>query len=86
MIIRTLNSTYELDVDNKRIRRIHGTSSTRITDDWKEFLNATLPHVGASMVVVWAVESQAGSDQVLTKTTLTSPVIEIIDKTEEILN
>lgn len=87
MVIRTLNSTYEVDVNNKRIRRIHGTGETRITDAWKEYLNATKPQVGFSMVVVWAVEPQAGSNEVLTKTTQTSPVTEVIDKTyEEILN
>jgi len=87
MVIRTLNSIYELDLDNKRIRRIHGTGETRITEEWKEYLNVTKPQVGFSMVIVWVIEQQVGGNEVLTKTTQTSMVTEVIDKTyREILN
>lgn len=58
MIIETMNSTYELDELNKRMRRIAGPNSeTRFDDlDWHCYEDLLFgPEIGKGMLVCWDV-------------------------------
>jgi hypothetical protein len=49
VIFKTLNSTYEIDDDAPRVRRLAGVNETLIGPDgeWREFVEAFTPGEGA---------------------------------------
>jgi len=80
MIFHTRNSSYEVDPDRKRIRRLSGhenpTPRQGLDGSWKDFERITDIVQGASVLVVWSEEGTIPS-------TLTSPVIKVIEKDVE---
>ncbi len=83
MIFHTRNSAYEVDVAGKRIRRLAGKDSPtpRQGEDgaWKDFQRITDIEKGASVLIVWSEEGVIPS-------TLTSPVVKVIEKDVERAN
>jgi len=69
-------STYELDTDLSRIRRLHGshepTRRQGVDGVWKPFVEISAPTPGEPLVVVWAV-----TDQNVAQCLVTSPVTAI---------
>lgn len=57
MLVKTTNSTYELDMVGKRIRRLTGqnapTEETGQDGEWRGFEYCTTPCVGRSLRVLW---------------------------------
>lgn len=68
-------STYELDRDNKRIRRLEGagapTPHQGPDGDWRGYLAISLPEVGAYVMVIWGL---AGD---VVERTVTSDVVSV---------
>lgn len=92
MIFRTENSTYELELDEGKVRRIRGDlkPTTRQGEDgeWREYESITCPMVGATVLIVWYTETEHKPgllhgqpvDDVfgIPRATETSPIVEII--------
>ena len=81
-------SIYELDVEYRRIRRLHGNSNStpRVGKDgvWKKIKNATLPNVGSPMIFIWGIDCDPINDiepglpdGFRVRTTMTSRVISV---------
>lgn len=71
-------SVYELDWDNKRIRRVTGikdpTPRQGKDGDWKEYLYVSSIIIGQSVVICWKIEeTDQGS---VHRTTMTSRIVE----------
>ncbi len=83
MIFHTQNSSYELDMARKRIRRLsgHDAPTPRQGEDgaWRDFERISDPVQGTSVLIVWSEEGAIPS-------TLTSPIIKVIDKEVEPAN
>lgn len=81
MIIKTTSSIYEINLENKIIRRLMGvnapTSRQEKDGEWKPFLDIFIPDVGQSFLIVWEYVEQEGRRTVF-KTTMSSPIKEII--------
>lgn len=77
MIIRTENSTYEVDQINKRIRRTNGkhVSTSRQGNDleWKPYTDINIPKVGEALFIVWGF-GKDGDGNTRAKSTMTSIV------------
>jgi hypothetical protein len=80
-------SVYE--VDGKKIRRVVRSAisaSERVSDEWREAESIACDGVGTPLVIVWglgrdehsAKAIQVGEGDVPLRTTVTSPVVEII--------
>ncbi len=83
MIFKTLNSTYEVDRDGRRIRRLSGSNAptARQSDDkeWKQF-HAISPIIeDQSVVIVWKIVDGVGN------ATGTSAVQEIVEEYPEVV-
>lgn len=69
------NSIYEVDVENKRIRRMEGkinpTPRQGIDGEWKKFLDISEIELNSPCVIIW---EQIGD---ISKTTMTSNVMMI---------
>ncbi len=85
MVFKTeTGSTYEVDKANNRIRRVSGyTQHTKRFDpqgEWRPYKELGDVEVGAC-VVVWGddVEPLVRGSNPAAKTTITSPVIEIVE-------
>lgn len=78
-------SAYEVDHDNKRIRKLKagvGSNTKRAVEEWREFISIGGCEVGSSLFIVWGAGRDAVSDELGTppdveplRTTLTSPVV-----------
>jgi len=88
MILYTAsNSIYEVDLISKKIRRLSGernaTSRQGSDGEWKihRSLFPVVPTTGSSLVICWNsdVELPTGSDVNSLPTTITSPIIRIVD-------
>lgn len=83
MIFYTRNSAYEVDVTGKRIRRLSGKedSTPRQGEDriWKDFQSISDIKKDVSVLIVWSEEGAIPS-------TLTSPVVKVIEKDVERAN
>lgn len=83
MIFHTRNSSYEVDLLGKRVRRLAGKESPqpRQGEDgvWKDFQRITDIVVGTSVLIVWNEEGVIPS-------TLTSHVVKVIEKDVERAN
>ena len=78
MIIKTQSgSTYQLDQENKRVRRLHGTqaptSFQRQDGEYREYIEIAGLEVGKSFVIVW----KGREDGFVQPATITSPIVEI---------
>lgn len=75
MIIYTENSTYEVDLGNKRFRRLIGTASARLTDgEWVPYEGAYIPEEpGGIFRAIFEHPEKPGKYRYLT----TSPVIRL---------
>lgn len=75
MIFETQNSVYELDQDQKNIRRLSGkenpTPRQGSDGQWKAIKSIVPLKVGLQSMIVWGF----GEDHI--KTTMTSPLIRI---------
>lgn len=71
MIFKTANSTYEIDNENKKVRRLYGlteaTERQGQDGDWKSFADISEITLGRSVLVVWALDGSIPA-------TVTSPV------------
>ncbi len=80
MIFHTRNSSYEVDLDRKRIRRLAGHSNPTprqgLDGAWKDFQRISELSVGAGALIVWSEEGTIPS-------TFTSPIVKIIEKDVE---
>jgi lambda repressor-like predicted transcriptional regulator len=79
MIVKTRNSTYE--IEGRKIRRLETKDSTRdtgITDDWKKFQALIGPRLGCTMYIIWPTKGE------FTKSTTTSTVMDIEDDEPEL--
>lgn len=83
MIFHTRNSSYEVDHAKKRIRRLSGTDGPTprqgLDGAWKDFQRITDIEQGASVLIVWSEEGTIPS-------TLTSPVLKVIERDVEAAN
>lgn len=77
MIVRTANSTYEIDAEGKRVRRLHGkyaaTERQSADGEWKSFVIMSDPQVGQSVLFGWSQDEETGT----LKSTYTSPIVSI---------
>lgn len=92
MIFKTENSTYEVDFDETKIRRIEGSHKPTLRQghdgDWKPYESITCPMAGATALIVWYTETEHKPgllhgqpvDDVfgIPRATETSPIVEII--------
>lgn len=80
MIFHTRNSTYEVDLDKKQIRRLRGqddpTPRQGLDGVWKEFQRITGIEVGTRVLIVWSEEG-------VIPASLTSPIVKVIEKDVE---
>jgi hypothetical protein len=80
MIFHTRNSSYEVDLERKRIRRLsgHNRPTPRQGQDgvWKDFQRISELSVGAGVLIVWSEEGTIPS-------TFTSPIVKVIEKDVE---
>lgn len=72
MIFKTMNSAYEVDLENNRVRRLHGkdapTPRQGADGDWREFVQVIgLQEKSDGVIFVWSPG----------KITQTSPIVEI---------
>lgn len=62
MIFKTVNSTYEVNLDDCLVRRIKGVSdpTPRQGEDgvWKSYESITVPMVGATVMITWHTETE----------------------------
>lgn len=86
MIIRTRNSIYEIDFDNKRVRRLTGTAAPtprqKADGEYRDYLSIAPnpPIVGESLLIIWdptTTPLMEGSEAGATPITLTSVVVKI---------
>jgi len=74
-VIKTIRSTYEVDIDNKKIRRLNGervpTQRQGTDGEWKAYEEITQAAIGVPFITVWRTE-----DGVM-KSTMSSPVTEV---------
>jgi len=79
MIIRTRGSTYELDADNKRIRRLYGkaapTDRQSADGDWSNYEEVSTPKLGVGLLIVWSYELVGEEKKAVS--TYTSDVVEV---------
>jgi hypothetical protein len=77
MIVKTqTGSLYEIDEDNKQVRRLHGTKqATKLQGDneWKKYAFIADAEVGQSLLIIWADKAEGYA----VPTTITSPITEI---------
>jgi len=70
-------STYELDLENSKIRRLSGTHepTARQGQDgqWRSYLDITEPEVGPSLFICWSYDEASGRAE----STMTSSVTAI---------
>lgn len=83
MLIRTeTGSTYEIDQQNKKIRRLHNLRGRQPTEhqgtdgEWKPYEEIVNLKVGSSLVVVW---SYIPNEWANVPALQTSPVVEILE-------
>jgi hypothetical protein len=78
VIIKTENSCYELDLTNKRIRRLQGVYSSTPKqgndNEWKLYSDISIPAQGDSMLIIWSYDKDTA------KSTLTSNIISVEDQ------
>jgi len=86
MLVKTENSTYE--IEDQKIRRLYGkdkaTERQGKDGDWREFETLIGPEMGKSMLIIWATVSSedAGITELTAKSTMTSPIVEIVEVAE----
>jgi hypothetical protein len=80
MLIKTANSTYEIDVKEKRLRRLEGiaapTKRVPVDGEWKPYQKLAICQVGEPLLVVWSIIMDKG--EAVNQSTVTSPIVEII--------
>lgn len=80
MIFQTENSTYEVDLNERRIRRLYGRFSP--TDrqggngEWKSYTDITDPVVGCPVRIIWRYDTQ-GTIARITETSLVTKMEEV---------
>lgn len=78
MVFKTSNSIYQIDLLNKRIRKLESfldpNNTTIDTDVWKHFCKITDPQIGQPTFIFW--ESKGFNKNILV--TITSEVLEIL--------
>ena len=79
LLFTTDNSTYEIDQDGLRIRRLEGVANPTprqgADGEWKKYLEVSPVEIGAPVVMIWRYVNG------LAQATKTSRVRQIIDKT-----
>ena len=81
MMFRTISgSTYEVDPQNKKIRRLYGklpsTDRQGLDGDWKTYHDLSRIVVGQPVIIVWEM---AGD---IAKSTVTSLIKEIVEESK----
>ena len=75
MIFRTQNSTYEIDTEGKRIRRLYGANDPEPRQgqdgEWKAYEEVTDIEPGIPVIVVWR------RDGLLARSTILSRVVDV---------
>lgn len=47
-------STYEINTDSKKIRRLHGSGKMRVGPDWRPYRElVAAPKVGQRLIILW---------------------------------
>lgn len=77
MLIETRNSTYEVDFENKKVRRLvgknHPTLRQTLDGEWQNYHDLIWDHeVGMPMIFIWRVDNEDG--KVWLRSTKTSVV------------
>lgn len=84
MVFYTKTSAYEVDLQDKRVRRLRGTESPtlRIGFDgvWKNYANISAIMEGLPVLIIWISEHPLhdSSDPKIIPTTLTSAVENVV--------
>ena len=78
MLIWTLNSLYEVDPIERRIRRVHGEDppTMRIGTDWRTYRQIKV-QVGLPAVILWAISPEGAL-----QTTVTSNVVAVENQSD----
>ncbi|MHB8407754.1 MAG: hypothetical protein ACYDHY_06525 [Acidiferrobacterales bacterium] len=82
MIVRTKNSTYEVDLPNHRIKRVEGKQAPTAymgSSEWREFTSIQIPGPGAPMMIVWGPKADGPG---MVRTTFTS-LVDTLDYTAQ---
>jgi hypothetical protein len=70
-------SSYEVDQENNRIRRLAGTKDPTVRQgndgEWKDYKHLSFSEDG--VLIVWNID-----DHGISKTTMTSPVVKVVNK------
>jgi hypothetical protein len=83
MIFKTQNSTYEVDSESKKIRRLYGADDP--TDrqgkdaEWRDFEKISPVVIGDPVLIIWEVNETGTA----LKATQTSLIKDIIDSKED---
>jgi hypothetical protein len=81
MLVKTENSTYEIQDD--QIRRLTGAAkpTPRQGEDgeWKDFAYLVGPKIGEGLLIVWETSSNEAGEAMIFRSTVTSLVLEIQD-------
>lgn len=82
MIFKTENSTYEVDHELKKIRRLYGvddpTNRQGKDAEWREFNKISPVVIGDPVLIIW----ETSADGMALKATQTSAIKDIIDSKE----
>jgi hypothetical protein len=82
MIFKTENSTYEVDHESKKIRRLYGAEDPTIRQgkdaEWREFTKISPVIIGDPVFIIWEVNDTG----MTLKATRTSIIKDIINSKE----
>lgn len=74
MFVHTLNSCYEFDLPNYRVRRVEGTASPTdrfgADEEWRTFTEVSDFIVGESIIITWPDGQPKLRDHTVTSTVL----------------
>lgn len=78
-LVNTENSSYEIDLDGQKIRRVRGsaapTEHQKNDLGWQKYKDITELKIGQSLFIVWDFVEESG--QMRAKSTATSPLVSI---------
>lgn len=76
-VLTQTKSVYEIDADNKRIRRLQGVKDATARQgkdgDWRTYRDIS-PRADGGLIIVWAVVNN-DDGEIVFQTTQTSPVV-----------
>lgn len=82
MFIHTLNSVYEVDAAQQRVRRLigNGHPTERVGESWREYARLDVD-AGLPMIIIWEYVTDENG-QHIAKSTVTSKVTSIVEKAQ----